>query len=99
MLAKYIVGHLFVLGMLGTDVAAAESLPTGVGAIAPYEFRLKSRNRSAIPQDVIEHSIAPDGAAVAENAWDFTKPETIPGFGTLPQGYGTGSLLPTFSGE
>ena len=101
MLARYIVGLLVVLGMAGADLAGAEMarLPAGIGAIGPYEFALKSRNPSSIPQDGIEHSITPDGALLAENAWDFTKPETIPGFGTLPQGYGAGSLFPRFSGE
>ena len=40
MSAKYIAGVLFVLGVAGTDIGAAEMarLPAGVAAIAPYEF-------------------------------------------------------------
>ena len=37
--------------------------------------------------------------ALVENAWDFTNPNSIPGFGTLPQGYDARSVLPKFSGE
>ena len=37
--------------------------------------------------------------ALAENSWDFTNPNSIPGFGTLPQNYDTRAVLPKFSGK
>jgi hypothetical protein len=36
---------------------------------------------------------------LAENSWDFTKPDSIPGFGTLPQNYDARAVLPKFSGK
>jgi hypothetical protein len=37
--------------------------------------------------------------SLTENAWDFTKPDSIPGFGTLPQNYDARAILPKFSGK
>ena len=37
--------------------------------------------------------------SLAENAWDFTNPDSIPGFGTLPGDYDSRDVLPKFSGE
>ena len=47
---------------------------------------------------------AQDGAAtgstiLSENSWNFGDPDSIPGFGTLPQGYDARPVLPRFSGE
>jgi hypothetical protein len=36
---------------------------------------------------------------LTENSWDFTKPDSIPGFGTLPQNYDARTVLPKFSGK
>jgi hypothetical protein len=45
--------------------------------------------------------VAGDRASLSltENSWDFTKPDSIPGFGTLPQNYDTQAVLPKFSGK
>ena len=92
MTAKYIASALIVLGMAGTDIGAAEMarLPAAAGAIAPS---------SPLPRDLIEHASGADGSRLSENSWDFTKPESIPGFGPLPPGYDTRPLLPRFSGS
>ena len=91
MAAKYIASALLVLGMAGTDIGAAEMarFPAAAGAIAPS---------SPLPRDLIEHATGADGSRLSENSWDFTQPETIPGFGTLPPGYDP-RVLPRFSGS
>jgi hypothetical protein len=37
--------------------------------------------------------------SLTENSWDFTKPDSIPGFGTLPPNYNAQAVLPKFSGK
>jgi hypothetical protein len=37
--------------------------------------------------------------SLSENSWDFTQPDSIPGFGPLPQNYDVRTILPKFSGE
>jgi hypothetical protein len=101
MSARFIVSAFLALGIAGTDIGAAEMarLPSAVGVIAPNEFEVKRGASASLPQDVIEHAIGADGSPLAENGWDFTKPETIPGFGTLPPGYQANRVRPRFSGS
>ena len=58
----------------GTSSAAAGEVPrTGPGPVSPQVL-------SALLADPDVRSFV----GAAENAWDFTRPETIPGFGRLP---------------
>jgi hypothetical protein len=37
--------------------------------------------------------------ALSENAWDFTNPDSIPGFGFLAPGYDSRRVMPQISGK
>jgi hypothetical protein len=51
---------------------------------------------SASAQDQIGPA-ASEPVALAENAWNFNEPNSVPGFGLLPQSVDTWSLMPQFS--
>jgi hypothetical protein len=57
------------------------------------------------PSSAQQASASVDGAtpgallSLTENSWDFTKPDSIPGFGTLPQNYDVRAVLPKSSGK
>ena|SRR5437764_537851 len=78
------------------DVA---NMPAASGAYAQQdlEFRRKPTSSRAVPVGIGE--IMHSSPGLSENAWDFGNPDSIPGFGTLPQGYDSRPLLPRFSGE
>src|SRR5215212_4016497 len=75
------------------------NIPTAAGAftLPEAEMRLKPSAARAAPTGVGELSRNESG--LAENSWDFTSPDSIPGFGTLPQNYDPRPVLPRFSGE
>lgn len=44
-------------------------------------------------------SDAAGAVPLAENAYDFNNPDSIPGFGTLPPNYDTSRLIPRMASE
>ena len=75
------------------DVANA----AGIGASA---FRdIPQSTRPAATLDVLEHVADENGLSLSENAWDFTRPDSIPGFGSLPRNYDSRRVMPQISGE
>jgi hypothetical protein len=98
MLAKSIAHALIAFTLAGTAAGATDiaRLPGAVGPLATYDFALQSGWPLASP-GLIDHPERSGAAPLSENSWDFTNPESIPGFGTLPPGYGSGPLLPRFS--
>jgi len=75
------------------------NIPAASGAYLHQELDrgLKPSSSRVSPVGIGELSRNPPG--LAENAWDFTNPDSIPGFGTLPQNYDSRPVLPRFSGE
>ena len=71
------------------DVA---NIPAAAG-----EFRRNPSASRAVPIGIGE--ILHTSPGLSENSWDFGNPDSIPGFGSLPQGYDSRALLPRFSGE
>lgn len=78
------------------DVA---NIPAAAGAYAhqDVEFRRRPSSSRVAPIGIGETSRNLPG--LSENSWDFTNPDSIPGFGTLPHGYDTRPFLPRFSGD
>jgi len=78
------------------DVA---NIPANAGAFAPRDVDLQ-RNQS-ITFGVPAHAADAENGATAlfENAWDFSKPDSIPGFGSLPSGYDSRPVMPQISGK
>lgn len=75
------------------DVANA----AGTGA-----FAFRDIPHSALPAatlDVLEHVADENGLSLSENAWDFTRPDSIPGFGSLPRNYDSRRVMPQISGD
>jgi hypothetical protein len=70
---------------------------TGAYTLQEAEMRLKPSSARVAPSGIGELSRTPLG--LSENSWDFTSPDSIPGFGTLPQNYDPRPVLPRFSGE
>jgi hypothetical protein len=70
-------------------------IPSRAGAFAPGDTELR---HSAATATFGMPAQAGGTLDLCENAWDFSKPDTIPGFGSLPPNYAR-SLLPRFSGE
>jgi hypothetical protein len=62
-----------------------------IGSIGPI-----SAQQASAPVDAATPAAL---LSLTENAWDFTKPDSIPGFGTLPQNYDARALLPKSSGK
>ena len=59
------------------------------------------RSQSTATFGVLEHIVNVESGSIAlsENAWDFTKPDSIPGFGSLPPSYDSGPVMPQISGK
>ena len=75
------------------------NIPAAAGAYTHHEaeMRLKPSSSRVAPTGIGELSRNPPG--LSENSWDFTSPDSIPGFGTLPENYDPRPVLPRFSGE
>jgi len=75
------------------------NIPAASGAYLHRQLdsRVKPSSSGVSPVGIGESSGSPPG--LAENSWDFTTPDSIPGFGTLPQNYEPRPVLPRFSGE
>jgi len=79
------------------DVAAI-SAAAGAYAQQDVEFRGTASSSSRVaPRSIGE--ISHHSPGLAENSFDFTNPDSIPGFGILPNGYDARPVLPRFSGE
>lgn len=72
----------------------------GIGAFA-IAILIGSISPSGAQEASASLDVAKAGTSIGltENAWDFTKPDSIPGFGTLPQNYDARALLPKSSGK
>jgi len=72
----------------------------GIGALVIATL-IGSIGPSSAQQASASVDVATPGAllSLTENSWDFTKPDSIPGFGTLPQNYDARAVLPKFSGK
>ena len=73
--------------------------PATAGAYTHQDLGLRRKPSAsrAVPIGIGE--ILHNSPGLSENSWDFGNPDSIPGFGTLPQGYDSRALLPRFSGE
>ena len=70
------------------------NIAPNAGAFAPHDLeRYPSVMTFGVP------GRAADAESLLENAWDFTRPESIPGFGSLPFGYDSRPLMPQISGK
>jgi hypothetical protein len=69
----------------------ALAIATLIGLVSP-----SGAQEAGTSVDVVK---ADTSLGLAENAWDFTKPNSIPGFGNLPQNYDARAVLPKFSGK
>ena len=76
------------------------SAKQGIGALA-IAILIATIGPSGAQEAGVSLDVAKAGASLslAENSWDFTKPDSIPGFGTLPQNYDARAVLPKFSGK
>lgn len=108
MSAKKIISALVVGFVFGwTSISYAEDkgkslevakLPTG-GVITSRDVGLlhaRSADSHVIPDAEGSASGFP---SLSENSWDFTNPNSVPGFGALPPSYDSRSVLPRFSGQ
>ena len=64
------------------------NVPAGAGAFVLRDVDQR-RNQSSAVSGMPLHAGDGEGGwtALSENAWDFTKPDLIPGFGVLPPSY------------
>ena len=76
------------------------SVNQGIGALA-IAILIATIGPSGAQEASTSVDVAKAGIllSLTENSWDFTKPDTIPGFGTLPQNYDARAILPKFSGK
>jgi hypothetical protein len=66
-------------------------IATLIGSIAPSSAQQAGAS--------VDAATAAASLSLTENSWDFTNPDSVPGFGTLPQNYNAAAVLPKFSGE
>ena len=98
-----VVVSLIVAAPLRAQDASAQhgvaNIPANAGAFAPRDVDLQ-RNQS-ITFGVPAHAADAENSstALSENAWDFSKPDSIPGFGSLPSGYDSRPVMPQISGK
>ena len=77
------------------DVA---NVPASTGAFVLRDAdQLRSQSTAAF--GVLEHNVESGSTALSENAWDFSRPDLIPGFGTLPPNYDSAPVMPQISGK
>jgi hypothetical protein len=77
--------------------ATQETGTAGAYAHQELELRGKPSSSRAVPIGIGE--ILHLSPGLSENSWDFGNPDSVPGFGTMPQGYDSRALRPRFSGE
>ena len=77
------------------DVA---NVPASTGAFVLRDGD-QLRSQSIATFGVLEHNVVSGSTALLENAWDFTKPDSIPGFGALPLNYDSAPVMPQISGR
>ena len=72
----------------------------GIGALA-IAILIGSIGPSSAQQASASVDVGTPGAllSLTENSWDFTKPDSIPGFGTLPPNYDARAILPKSSSK
>lgn len=70
------------------------SVTQGIGALA-----IAILIGSIGPSSAQQAGASSTSLSLTENSWDFTKPDSIPGFGTLPQSYDAQAALPKLSGK
>ena len=76
------------------DVA---NIPANAGAFAPRDLQRNQSITFGIPAHAADAENS--STALSENAWDFGKPDSIPGFGSLPSGYDPRPVMPQISGK
>lgn len=106
MSARYTTSILVVVSLIvaaplrAQDASAphdAANIPANAGAFAPRDLeRNPSMTAFGAPARAAD---AESSAALFENAWDFTRPDSIPGFGSLPFGYDSRAVMPQISGN
>ncbi|MEA2877546.1 MAG: hypothetical protein QOF14_2742 [Hyphomicrobiales bacterium] len=76
------------------------SVKQGIGALA-IAILISTIGPSGAQEASASVDVAKAGIllSLTENSWDFTKPDSIPGFGTLPQNYDAKAVLPKLSGK
>jgi hypothetical protein len=76
------------------------SVKQGIGALA-IAILISTIGPSGAQEAGASVDVAKAGIllSLTENSWDFTKPDSIPGFGTLPQTYDAKAVLPKLSGK
>ncbi len=76
------------------------SAKQGIGALA-IAILIATIGPSGAQEASASVDVAKAGTSLSltENSWDFTKPNSIPGFGTLPQTYDAQAVLPKLSGK
>ena len=92
-----VVVSLIVAAPLRAQDASAPHDAANAGAFAPRDLeRNPSMTAFGAPARAAD---AESSAALFENAWDFTRPDSIPGFGSLPFGYDSRPVMPQISGK
>ena len=107
MSARYTTSILVVVSLIvsaaplrAQDASAPQgvaNIPANAGAFAPRDLeRNPSMTAFGVPARGAD---AENGSALLENGWDFTRPDSIPGFGSLPFGYDSRPVMPQISGK
>jgi hypothetical protein len=96
-----VVVSLIVAAPLRAQDASAQhgvaNIPANAGAFVPRDLeRNPSMTAFGVPARAAD---AENGSALLENGWDFTRPDSIPGFGSLPFGYDSRPVMPQISGK
>jgi hypothetical protein len=79
------------------DVA---NVPASTGAFVLRDVdQLRSQSSATFGLPAHIGDLESGSSALSENAWDFTKPDSIPGFGALPPSYDSAPVMPQISGK
>ena len=102
------LGLAAVLFATSITLGAAQNAPLDIvrypAAGGPSGGQQSVRAPLAPPSAGIGSARAPSEASggpggLAENAYDFTNPDSIPGFGTLPPNYDSSGVMPRIGSE
>jgi hypothetical protein len=98
----YGLSAAILIALTGPGAAQVPIQPTGVLSNPAMTDAIAAP--ASVRPDIA--SVAPatgDGSAslatTSENAYDFTNPDSIPGFGLLPHDYDTAAVMPRFGSQ
>jgi hypothetical protein len=92
------LGFTTVLFIASIGIGAAQDASLDVAAYPAITNPLGAPPSARVPLGQ-ESAVVAGPSGLSENAYDFTNPDSIPGFGTLPPDYDSSGVMPRIGSQ